>query len=169
MNFKLFFEHRIAKTSILQQRIDAQEHFSLMPSYKGLSGRGYLLQDGALMLFGDGADHRQISSIYFGDENSDKYSDVNISSEIKLDKYSNSRYMFDFMNTMGAIRYHTSKDGWVACSYLKNPTSRQIHSILATNFSSINIDKYDKSGHSMKSGVFSSGDEASLEKFLKRN
>ena len=77
--------------------------------------------------------------------------------------------MIDFMYTMGAIRYHVSNDNWVACTYMKKPTSRQVQCLLATNFSSINIDKYDKSGYTSKSGVFQSGDEESLEKFLKRN
>ncbi len=169
MNFKLFFESRIAKTSILQQRIDAQEHYSVIPSYKGLSGRGYLLQSGELMFFGDGNDHRQVSSLYFGEENSDKYGDVSLSSELKLDEYSNTKYMLDFMYTMGAMRYHVANDGWVACSYMKKPTIRQVRCILSTNFSSLNIDKYDKSGNSMKSGVFKSGEESNLDKFLNRN
>ena len=78
MNFKLFFESRISRVDILQKRIDAQEHFRVTPSYKGLRGRGYLLQDGSLLNFGDGNDHRQISSLYFGEENSDRYSDVNL-------------------------------------------------------------------------------------------
>ncbi len=169
MNFKLFFESRISKVDILQKRIDAQEHYSVIPSYKGLSGRGYLLQSGELLSFGNDRDHREINTFYFGEENSDKYGDISLSPELKLDEYSNTKYILDFMYTMGAMRYHVSNDGWVSCSYMKKPTIRQVRCILSTNFSSVNIDKYDKSGNAMKSGVFSSGEESDLDKFLNRN
>jgi len=166
MNFKTFFKLfteakiKLSKKEKLEKRIESNNGNNIHIFHDSpIISRGYILDDGSLCDIGE-YDHRQISFLYYQDDNEDNLGDI----MCNLDNC-----MLDFMSTMGSIRYHKSSDEEIIMSYIKKPTTAQIRTILSSTWDKIYIDKYSPSGYSIKHLSAESYEDYEVDKFLRKN